>query len=1034
MADNANISFSVEASYLEIYNEKIRDLLVSGSNPPPLRVREHPELGPFVAGLSKTLVSSFDDIFKLIKIGDQMRTVAATKMNATSSRSHSIFTLAVVKTLVDPSTGAKSNLSSQINLVDLAGSERLDSTGATGQRLKEGCSINSSLSALGLVIETLAKNMSRKSKSVVPYRNSVLTYLLKQSLGGNSQTTMVAALSPADINYSETMSTLRYADRAKKIENKVKKNETPEARYIRSLLEQIESLKARVGTGDGESEPEADEDLRAQLEEYERMLGEQKKTTEERLHDAEERARAMQEELEKLGVGPAGRVDVPHLINLHEDPRLSETLIYRIKDGETKLGSVAKDVDRDGCVDNPDGCEIVFGGVGIMPQHLRMVLGEAASALPECGVDAPEWLLTGTPLIVQLLPEAEGWLNGEAMDDQPVRLFHGDRMLLGTAGWLRYEDPAALVRGSELAEAQGVEWNPPVFDFEYARREFSVVQARAQGLDVGGELNDLISLQSELERLRMELEAARDLLDAEREEVESDRKSLVAERAHMHAKLAKEGESTPEISMMDEGEGEDEDEDDAATVLKDLPPVAPSLTTVSLRQRRLTSTAPQKGQLQEMDYASPVVQQTEPMVRTSELLDSEEEEGDADDTIWSSASGVSKAEKRRLRQEKRKAKRVADRYSVTAEDAAREGEGDEDEDALEGHRRPAPGASAFVLSAPDVTRTMALPPHRRARMQKKHLMQISRRLDAARTSVLGRMEAPKQQRKRKQRDSLQTILPLINESNSIARDLDAPLSFAVESHTTFVPPKGTPQVDLFILAVNHRTGRSQLWDDETFVERVEAMRLLYAASRGEVEAGPSQDPFAGLDLPGITVASCEIPLANLITSGSSFSRWPLTSPAGRAVGELEGGVRLRSGQTTDVWAPGKRVKVVVELRSVRGLPTSVSRRVHLKWRFGCGRAFSSQVFNSSSFDVGQTERIFLDVTPLLLRQMREGVLRVEVLAHPGAFNRDVWEEEESSESSDAMRPVYTPVVTPVHDVVTVEEETASTFCSFCNVF
>jgi len=128
-----------------------------------------------------------------------------------------------------------SEVTSKINLVDLAGSERANSTGATGDRLKEGCAINQSLSALGNVISALADKSMGKKKVFVPYRNSVLTRLLQDALGGNSKTIMIAALSPADVNYDETLSTLRYADRAKRIKNMITKNENPTDRIIRGM-------------------------------------------------------------------------------------------------------------------------------------------------------------------------------------------------------------------------------------------------------------------------------------------------------------------------------------------------------------------------------------------------------------------------------------------------------------------------------------------------------------------------------------------------------------------------------------------------------------------------------------------------------------------------------------------------------------------------------------------------------------------------------------------------------------------------------
>jgi len=161
-------------------------------------------------------------------------------MNATSSRAHTVVTMVFSTLITDKDTGKKTTRASEINLVDLAGSERANSTGATGARLKEGAQINLSLSALGNVISALATGKK------APFRDSVLTKLLKNSLGGNAKTIMIAALSPADINFDETLGTLRYADRAKQIKNKAVVNESATDKLIRNLKEENEKMKAML--------------------------------------------------------------------------------------------------------------------------------------------------------------------------------------------------------------------------------------------------------------------------------------------------------------------------------------------------------------------------------------------------------------------------------------------------------------------------------------------------------------------------------------------------------------------------------------------------------------------------------------------------------------------------------------------------------------------------------------------------------------------------------------------------------------------
>eukprot|EP00466_Bigelowiella_natans_P012990 jgi/Bigna1/57576/fgenesh1_pm.20_\ len=217
------MSYKVELSYLEIYSERIRDLLSPNANKKKgLKVREDPETGPYVDGLLTCAVSSFEELEKLMVIGNKTRTVAATKMNAQSSRSHAVLTITFIATREDDVTNLSTSQTSKIQLVDLAGSERVSKSGVKGVGLREAAMINKSLTTLGMVISSLAKKGGGAKGVFVPYRDSVLTWLLKESLGGNAKTVMIAALSPADINYEETLSTLRYANRMKQILNVAK--------------------------------------------------------------------------------------------------------------------------------------------------------------------------------------------------------------------------------------------------------------------------------------------------------------------------------------------------------------------------------------------------------------------------------------------------------------------------------------------------------------------------------------------------------------------------------------------------------------------------------------------------------------------------------------------------------------------------------------------------------------------------------------------------------------------------------------------
>ncbi|KAJ0406462.1 hypothetical protein ATCC90586_000303 [Pythium insidiosum] len=253
VAISKNKRILVRASYLEIYNEEIRDLL--GKDPKArLDLKENADSGVYVKGLTAQVVKDAAEIDHVMQTGKKNRSVGATLMNQTSSRSHSIFTI-VVESLGESSVDGKDHVCvGKLNLVDLAGSERQSKTGATGDRLQEANKINLSLSALGNVISALVDGKSKH----IPYRDSKLTRLLQDSLGGNTKTVMIANCGPAEYNYEETLTTLRYASRAKNIKNKPKINEDPKDAMIREFQEEIEALKAKLqsmqqaGSGAGE--------------------------------------------------------------------------------------------------------------------------------------------------------------------------------------------------------------------------------------------------------------------------------------------------------------------------------------------------------------------------------------------------------------------------------------------------------------------------------------------------------------------------------------------------------------------------------------------------------------------------------------------------------------------------------------------------------------------------------------------------------------------------------------------------------------
>ncbi|CAL8336807.1 unnamed protein product [Lota lota] len=238
-----NAKFLVRVSYLEIYNEEVRDLL--GSDPKQkMELKEHPERGVYVRELSLLTVHSVGECERVMEQGWRCRSVGYTLMNKDSSRSHSIFTIHLEICSTDEE-GVDRLRAGKLNLVDLAGSERQSKTGATGERLREAAKINLSLSALGNVISALVAGRSRH----VPYRDSKLTRLLQDSLGGNTCTLMVACLSPADNNYEESLSTLRYADRAKSIQNRPRVNQDPKDALLLQYRQEIKTLRALLAGG-----------------------------------------------------------------------------------------------------------------------------------------------------------------------------------------------------------------------------------------------------------------------------------------------------------------------------------------------------------------------------------------------------------------------------------------------------------------------------------------------------------------------------------------------------------------------------------------------------------------------------------------------------------------------------------------------------------------------------------------------------------------------------------------------------------------
>ncbi|XP_032595788.1 kinesin-like protein Klp98A isoform X2 [Drosophila grimshawi] len=425
IGQESGTGYRTEASYLEIYNERVKDLLSAQSTGHALRVREHRTQGPYVENLSQHAVSDFEEIQECIARGNAHRTTASTNMNDTSSRSHAIFTITFVQAVF--MNDMPSETVSKIHLVDLAGSERANATGATGQRLKEGAHINKSLVTLGSVISALAEQSSAGSAQVsssslattpnggtkrvlyIPYRDSILTWLLKDSLGGNSKTIMIAALSPADCNYSETLSTLRYANRAKNIINKPTVNEDANVKLIRELREEINKLKSML-TGDIQSlQPSL-----KMLADLQKKEAQEKVLTEEWTEKWKVAQSILQEQkslgLRKSGVGVVLDSEIPHLIGIHNDVTTGVTL-YSLKEGETRIGTEDAELAQ----------HIELMGDGIRPQHCSIVLKGGVATLHPCS-------------------QAQCWVNAHLIDE-PKQISQGDIILLGRTNIFRFNNP-----------------------------------------------------------------------------------------------------------------------------------------------------------------------------------------------------------------------------------------------------------------------------------------------------------------------------------------------------------------------------------------------------------------------------------------------------------------------------------------------------------------------------------------------------------------------------------------------------------------
>ncbi|GAB1285487.1 Kinesin-like protein KIF14 [Apodemus speciosus] len=430
------VTYHLEMSFFEVYNEKIHDLLVckgeNGQRKQPLRVREHPVSGPYVEGLSMNVVSSYSDIQSWLALGNKQRATAATGMNDKSSRSHSVFTLVMTQT-------------------------------------KEGVSINK---------------------------------LLKESLGGNSKTAMIATISPAASNIEETLSTLRYATQARLIVNVAKVNEDLNAKLIRELKAEIEKLKA-AQRNSRNIDPERYRlcrqeitSLRMKLHQQERDMAEIHRVWKEKFEQAEKRKLQETKELQKAGVTFQMDNHLPNLVNLNEDPQLSEMLLYMVKEGVTTVGKCAPNSNHD----------IQLSGVLIADDHCTIRnFGGTVSIVPA--------------------GEAKTFVNGMHISE-PTVLHHGDRVVLGGDHYFRFNHPVEVQKGKKTPSRNNLTSEGPK-DFEFAKNE--LVTAQRSRLEAEIKDAQLKAKEEMMQGIQIAKEMAQQELSSQKAAYESKIQALEAE-------------------------------------------------------------------------------------------------------------------------------------------------------------------------------------------------------------------------------------------------------------------------------------------------------------------------------------------------------------------------------------------------------------------------------------------------------------------------------------------------------------------------
>ncbi|XP_038584201.1 stAR-related lipid transfer protein 9 isoform X2 [Micropterus salmoides] len=530
-------SSRVEISFLEIYNERVRDLLSGGEQKKraSLRVREHPEKGPYVQDLSQHVVSDCKQAMDLLEKGIANRITAATHIHDASSRSHAIFTIQYTQAILE--NNLPSETVSKINLVDLAGSERADPHYCR-DRLTEGSNINKSLVTLGIVISALAQNsqMSSSCQSInsmasegdgstvgshssslsggggggggrrhcfIPYRDSVLTWLLKDSLGGNSKTIMIATVSPSASSYNETLSTLRYAAHARNIVNKPRVNEDANVRLIRELREEIDRLKSMLLSFEMQRNlspslsDERDGNLSDIVLQNELKVEQLTKDWSESWRDKKELLEQYSVDINRDRAGFLINSPSPHLVTLDRDVLSTGIVFYHLREGVTRIGPQEQ-------LEEP-----------------QIVLQGSAS----CEIENHGGVVTLRPL-----PGCVCLLNDREVTE-PCRLAQGTVITLGGLHKFRFNHPAeaAVLRERRRASEGGMAYT--YIDLRPKTPDHSVEEVEVQG-----QLGACLS-PSEEPTARQRVEGQQRYVESLRQEIQAEQRraerELEREQAHL---------------------------------------------------------------------------------------------------------------------------------------------------------------------------------------------------------------------------------------------------------------------------------------------------------------------------------------------------------------------------------------------------------------------------------------------------------------------------------------------------------------------